>query len=184
MKVILIVLWLLLDCAMTHAQDAPFAFHSPWGYDGTNQPNLDVQTRNYLVLDHVWDAYIQARKEISNPFPQAHPSGYNRDQTDHWMEIARYSNLLETMTELRAFITQNKGYADEIQQTEVVRVDKALRSLNLHYYQGSRKAMGIFCDETGLDKIRQSLAPVLCKEDGTLRPIPSMQLGIHHFRVK
>jgi hypothetical protein len=179
MKAFLIVLTLLLGWATTRAQDAPFEFQSPFGSDGTNQPGLDPQSRNYLVLEHAWDAYIDARKQLTQPLPKAHPGGYSQAQIDHWMTSGRYSELLESMAELRAFTNQNKGYMDEIQKAEVARIDHVLRALDLRYYQGSDRYMFLFCEKMGPNKIRQFLANVLSNDDGTPRPIPPTEFGFH-----
>ena len=146
-------------CAPLRAQDAPFEFHSPFGSDGTNQPGLDSETRNAQVLDHVWDAYVEARKRLDQPLPREQPGGYSQAQSDLWTKNLRYGNLLETMAELRAFATQNTGYTDETQRGEIARIDSALRALDLHYSSRGGQAMVDFCAGAGTEQIRPKLRP-------------------------
>jgi hypothetical protein len=161
------------------AQDAPFRFHSVFGSDGTNQPGLSPDERNVLVMDEIWDFYISARREVNKPLPKAQQRGYNQAKMNHALTVLRYGNLLDTMSQLRAFTTQNKGYADDVQRAEIARLDRALRAFNLHYSPDGGQAMVDFCNKVGPDQIRQALIPVLCNDDGTLRPIPPMELGSH-----
>jgi hypothetical protein len=183
MKIRLIIGALLLDCAGVHAQDAPFQFQSPFGSDGTNQTGLDPAARNTLVLDHVWDAYVEARKSLDQPLPREQPGGYTQAQIDLWIATARYGQLLETMAELRAFTTQNKGYTDQAQRDEIARIDSALRALDLHYGPRGGQAMDDFCAKAGTEQVRRKLTPLLCNDDGSPRPIPPEEFGFHQTKT-
>jgi len=176
MKSLLVVLFFALGWVGARAQDAPFTFQSPFASDGTNNRGLDSQSRNALIFEEIWDTYIRARKELEKPMIKV-PAGQNQELFDHAQNAFRYGELLEAMVELRAFTTQNRGYANGTQEKELARIDEVLRALNLHYYEGSGQAMVDLCDKIRPRQIRRNLAPILLKDDGTPRPIPPFQLG-------
>jgi hypothetical protein len=153
-------------------QDAPFHFHSGFASDGTNQPGLSSDERNFLVLEEIWDSYVSARAQILKPIPEAYASGNSRAEMDRALTVLRYGHLLDTMLQLRAFAAQNKGFADEVQRDEVARFDGVLRAYRLYYYPNCGQAMVDFCDKIGPDQIRRGLMSILNNDDKTLRPIP------------
>ena len=182
MNIVLLSAIIALRSSQAPAQDAPFEFRSPFGSDGTNQPNLDPVSRNYLVLDHIWDDYVSARKRIDQPLPHAQPGGYSKEEI-HWLTVARFGQLLQTMAELRAFITQNEGYADETQKAEVARIDPILRSLRLRYYPRCGQDMCDFCGRVGINSIQKSLTSIFRNADGSARALPPFELGMRQVLI-
>lgn len=172
MKLLLIFLALCLGSPAVCAQDAPFTYQSPFGSDGVNQSWPTPGMRNAVVLDEIWSNYILARRLITKPLPKEHPGGYSQAQIDRWLMSAHYGHLLEAMTELRAFTTQNSGYTNATQKEEIARIDKVLRALNLSYQSRGGQAMADFCGKREIVELKKSLAPILFNADGTPRPLP------------
>jgi len=82
------------------------------------------------------------------------------------------------MTEIRAFTTQNPGYANATQKREIAHIDKILRSLTLSYQPHGSQAMADFCSKREIAELKKSLSPVLLQDDGTPRPIPPFDPSI------
>jgi hypothetical protein len=187
LKPLLIVAVILTAVTKTQAQDDHFEFYSPFGSDGTNQPGLSVQERNEEVSVRLWESYVRAREEINKPFPKASPNGYSQAYSDRCRTILRYGDLLEAMAELRAFTTQNPAFVVGNEKNELMRIDRILRSLGVRYTAslvvspatgrpaGSGQQMVDYCDRVGPDKVEACLRPLLFRDNGLPRPIPSWQ---------
>jgi hypothetical protein len=173
---ILIVLFFAL--ARGDGPDDLIHYTNPFGSDGLNNPGLTAAEYDRQSLDEIWEAYVQARTEILTRIPIS--KAENQAAYEHSMTVFRESQLLFTMTELRAIIRQKTSkYAAPVQLEELKRIDSVLTAMKIHYVQNDRFNQWLTdqCDEIGTSVIAKSLRPIIYKRDGTPRPIPPFNIS-------
>jgi hypothetical protein len=139
------------------AQDDPINYTNPFASDGLNTPGLTPLEHDRTALDEIWFCVGAAQREIFMPIPAT-------VSDPHAIHVLREANLLFTMVELRAFVSEkHPSYATQEQRDLVARADPILRALGVRYMSSPKCAQTIAdrCDHLGTDRVMKALAPVL-----------------------